>query len=154
MVKPHCCLVSCFTLKTLLAGRRLGNHYMYGWNRASGSKLMTPCSLMLPRSRDGIVPVPLLLQSTMREGRRPHKRQLLALVTHGRHPSQLKRLLQAPVRCEKQTSSTMRAFARAKGPARDTFHFPLHPSAANTLTWQLLSFVSVHSLKTLYSLHL
>lgn len=151
MVKPHCCLVlSCFTLKiTACKQKTFGKHYMYGLGRASGSKLKTPCSLMLPRSRDSIVPIPSLLQSTTREGRRPHKRQLLDYIARGRCLRQLKRLLRAPLQCEKQASSKTKALARAEGPAHDTFHFPPHPSAANTLTWKLLSFVSVHSLKTL-----
>lgn len=104
---------------------------------------------MLPRSRDSIVPIPSLLQSTAREGRRPQKRQLLDYVARGRRLRQLKRLLRAPVRCEKQAISKTKALARAEGPAHDTFHFPPRPGAVNMLTWKLLSFVPVHSLKTL-----
>lgn len=93
---------------------------MYSWDRTSGSRLGTPCSLMLPRSREDIALVPLLLQIDVREGGLPHKRQLLDSVARSTCRSPLKRLLQTLERCEKQgTCQSWRA---------STQHLPI-PSA-------------------------
>lgn len=156
MVKPccvsHCLVLSCFIPKALHAGRRHLVHYRYIWDRAPGSTTALRCSLMLPRSRDSIVLVPSLLQSTMEKQRHPHKMWLLYFTGCGWHLGWLKALLPVPVWAGKWASSKTEAPAAAKWPACINFCFPSHSGAASMCTWHLWSFVQLHSFKKLHGL--
>lgn len=109
---------------------------------------MTPCSLMLLRSRGSIMSVSLLLQSTAKERKHPHKRHVVGVSASWRNYRE--------PQCNVKNRPALKwgHLPLAERPARGTFCCPPHSSAASTLTWQLLSFVSVHSLKTLYGLQL